>query len=120
MWRSLKLRAQPPRDATDRPEIQDNTNPRFAPAFFSLVGSGRPIILVFSGADRLGWEFQEKFVERNSERLERFRSLFEIHTIENANHVLSEPGWIDEMLGISSHWLDSNHPPRRTPAAMSQ
>jgi uncharacterized protein len=112
IWRSLRRKAQTTGDAPGGPATPDNTNPRFAPAFFSLVGSGRPIILIFSGADRLGWEFQEKFVERNPRRLERFRSLYEIHTIENANHVFSEPGWIEQMLGISARWLDSNHPPR--------
>ncbi len=110
MWRSLRRKAQPTSPQPGRPETPDNSNPKFAPAFFSLVGSGRPIILIFSGADRLGFEFQEKFVERHSQRLERFRSLYEVHTVEHANHVFSDPGWIDQMLAVSERWLDANHP----------
>ncbi len=104
-----------PPSRTDAAEVgapPDNTNPRFAPAFFSLVSSGRPIILIFSGADRLGFEFQEKFVERNSQRLEGFCHLFEVHTIENANHVLSDAKWVDQMLTVATQWLDTNHPAR--------
>ena len=111
IWRSLRRTSQTTRSEPGSTAAETNTNPRFAPAFFSLVGSGRPIILIFSGADRLGFEFREKFVERNLRQLERFRSLFEVHTIENANHVLSDPGWIDQLLGISERWLDSNYPP---------
>jgi pimeloyl-ACP methyl ester carboxylesterase len=90
----------------------DNTNPRFAPAFLSVLASGRPIILIFSGADRLGWEFQEKFVERHLKQLHGLRSPFKVHTIENANHVLSDPNWIDQLLTVSTQWLDTNHPAR--------
>jgi pimeloyl-ACP methyl ester carboxylesterase len=120
IWRSFKRKAQTTGDGAGSTATYDNTNPRFAPAFFSLVGSGRPIKLIFSGADRLGWEFQEKFVERNVRRLEAFRLLVEVNTIENANHVFSDPGWIDQMLGISARWLDANYPPKSGRTATSQ
>jgi pimeloyl-ACP methyl ester carboxylesterase len=92
---------------------QDNTNPKFGPAFLSVLNSGRPALLIFSGGDRLGAEFQEKFAERHQRELARVRDRYEMHTIDGANHVLSEHSWIDEFLDVSCRWLDVHHPARR-------
>lgn len=83
----------------------DNTNPHFAPAFFAMAESKRPQLHVFSGADRLAWEFKEKFQDRFPERLQRCQDQFEIHTIDKANHILAHPVWFSEMLGITRQWL---------------
>ena len=92
---------------------RDNANPKFAPAFLSVLDSGRPALLVFSGADRHGAEFQEKFVERHQKELARLGDRYQVHTIEGANHVLSEAAWVDEFLDVSCRWLDVHHPVRR-------
>lgn len=112
IWKSLTRRPEHRDDVKTPDAPTDNTNPRFAPAFLSVLKSGRPIILIFSGADRLQWEFEEKFVERHQDQLRGLRSLFEVHKIEKANHVLSDPDWIAQMLTLSTQWLDKNHPPR--------
>ena len=91
----------------------DNTNPKFGPAFLSVLESGRPALLVFSGADRLLAEFQEKFAERHPRELARLKDRYQIHTIDGANHVLSETSWVDEFLDVSCRWLDVHHPARR-------
>jgi len=108
IWRALRRRGPGTSEPT---AVPDNTNPLFAPAFLSLLRSGRPILLIFSGADRLRYEFQEKFLERYPDELGALRGNYEIRTIDNANHVLSDPLWVDQMLAISVNWLDQHHPP---------
>lgn len=117
IWKSLKQvfvkagqknkkvdkQAQIPESEQQEP---DNTNPRFAPAFFKMLENSRPMIHVFSGNDRLAWEFEEKFVEPNEAKLKQHESLFEVHNIEHANHILSHPEWFGTMLDLTSKWLD--------------
>ena len=67
-----------------------NFNNLFPPAFFKIVNTQRKILLLFSGADRLAWEFEEKFVPRYGEKLEKHYENYKIHTIKNANHILSD------------------------------
>jgi len=83
----------------------DNTNPRFAPAFLNMLETSRPMLHIFSGADRLAWEFEEKFSEKHREQLDQYSDVLEIHTIDKANHILGHPDWFNQMLDISKHWL---------------
>lgn len=112
IWRSLiKPISRRPVAAASQPSdasastVPDNANPLFPPAFFDMTGSDRPLLLVFSGADRLYWEFEEKFLARYGDRLKDVQSAYDVHVIPNANHVLSFRGWQDEMLDVSSRWL---------------
>ena len=88
-----------------RSEEQDNTNPYFAPAFFNMVSSSRHIYLVFAGSDRLLWEYETKFAERNRPKLEASRSWYEIHVTKDANHIFSFREWEEDMLDQCSRWL---------------
>jgi hypothetical protein len=89
----------------------DNTNPRFASAFISMLRSNRPMLLLFSGADRLHGQFQENFEAHHAERLSPLKHLYEVHVIANANHVLSDCSWVAESLQVASRWLDARYPP---------
>jgi hypothetical protein len=111
MWRSLMIGRKAGPNRNDGPAIPDNTNPEFGPAFLSVLRSGRPIFLVFSGADRLEFEFREKFLEGHQRNVENLRSLWGLHTIPNANHVLSQPDWVEEMVSVSMRWLNPLFPP---------
>ena len=112
IWRALtqplrrKVKVQAPQAAP--PPEADNASPLFPPAVFQLLEARRPILMVFSGADRVAWEFQEKFVDRYGERLASLPHKYEIHTVANANHVLSFVEWQDEMLEVSARWLQRN------------
>lgn len=116
MWKALvkPLIARPVNPATvsgDRGAggaERDNANPLFPPAFFKMLDTARPLLLVFGGADRLYWEFQEKFVARHAARLERVRSGYDVHVVPNANHVLSLREWQQEMLDASTRWLQTH------------
>lgn len=114
IWRALlqPLRrtppAPPPAPATDTaaaPAEPDNANPLFPPAFFAMTESRRPILLVFGGSDRLLWEFEEKFVARHQARLAAGPQTYEVHTIAQANHVLSFEPWQMAMMDASTAWL---------------
>lgn len=83
----------------------DNANPKFAPAFFAMLESRRPMLHIFSGSDRLAAEFKEKFQERYPDRLANYRDQVEIHLIDKANHILAHPEWFNEMLALSRDWL---------------
>jgi uncharacterized protein len=90
------------------PAENDNANPLFPPAFFKMLSTRRPMLLVFGGSDRLHWEYEEKFVSRHRERLAAMPALAEVHVVEHANHVLSLREWQDEMLDVVTRWL-RNH-----------
>ena len=113
MTQPLRARRRPAGPATN--DVQpaaaapvqelDNASPLFPPAFFSMVESGRPILMVFGGSDRLLWEFEEKFVARHGARLQSSALFHDVHTIAQANHVLSFEPWQQEMLDVSERWL---------------
>jgi uncharacterized protein len=116
IWRALMqpLRRKPAAPSTPVPATADaaaattepdNANPLFPPAFFAMTESRRPILLVFGGSDRLLWEFEEKFVARHHARLAEGPPCYEVHTIAQANHVLSFEPWQQEMLDASTTWL---------------
>lgn len=84
-----------------------NINPLFTPAFFALLESSRKMLLIFSGADRLFWEFDEKFAEPNGARLSDFKDTYEVHIVKDANHIFSNKAWQDEMLQHSINWLNN-------------
>jgi hypothetical protein len=97
------------RDTAPPPAAEgDNANPLFPPAFFKMLSTGRPMLLVFGGSDRLHWEYDEKFVSRHRERLAAMPPLAEVHVVELANHVLSLPEWQDEMLSVATRWLSKH------------
>jgi uncharacterized protein len=100
IWKALRSR---------RPS---NVNPRFAPAFLSVLASGRPIMLIFSGADRLHHDFDEAFQAAHQEHARTLSGTYEVHVIESANHVLSDPVWLDAFMDHALAWLGACHPAR--------
>jgi len=105
--RMLGLTQAVPPPQAPRPDAPppDNANPKFASAFFAVTESGRRLLLVFSGGDRLGWEFDEKFAARHAERLAAVKDRYEVLTIDGANHILSDRRWVEQMLDHSVAWL---------------
>lgn len=94
--------------AGDPQEPQDNTNPYFAPAFFQMVSTSRRVDLIFSGADRLYWEFEAKFFRRHDVNLQRYVGWYEVHVTPNANHIFSFREWQEDMLEQCCQWLRRN------------
>jgi pimeloyl-ACP methyl ester carboxylesterase len=82
-----------------------STNPRFATAFMSMLKSSRPMMLIFSQADRLRYEFGENFETPNAELIAPLRDGYEVHVIPHANHVMSDPQWVEELVAVSTRWL---------------
>jgi hypothetical protein len=95
------------------PGRPDNYNPLFTEAFESFAASGKRMLLLFSGADRLYWEFQEKFLERHGKMAERYRESWAVHVTEEANHIYSFEEWQRDMLSVSGAWLSDNFPVSR-------
>ena len=90
----------------------DSTNPRFAAAFLAMLNSRRPMLLLFSGADRLHGQFQENFEAHHADDLGPLKQHYQVQVIPDANHVLSDPAWVAELLRAAGHWLDERYPAR--------
>lgn len=86
-------------------EPSSNLNPYFPLAFHCMLES-RQVTLIYSGADRLHWEFEEKYRVRHAEEFKKLRGNIDIHVIEKANHVLTFKDWQEEMLGILTGHLE--------------
>lgn len=116
LWRSLtKTRtAAPPQSAGNGRLPPDNANPRFAPAFRSLLESQRPMLLLFSGNDRLHFEFEEKFEARNIDLKDQRGRLYEVLVIPQANHVLSDSASTHALLDRAEQWLIHRYGQRPT------
>lgn len=111
LWRSVRKHIFPGRRAPEGSgpdEATSNLNPLFANAFHKFVTDGGKLLLVFSGGDRLAWEFQEKFAGPFSDRIQAAGAGYEVHTIAHANHILSDPAWRSEMQALSNAWLNRN------------
>lgn len=97
------------RSQSSESETNSNANPRFPTAFFSIVKSGRKILLVFSQADKAYWDFQEKFAEKYPDELEDAQDFYEMRVIENANHVFTFREWEYAMHKFVGEWLKANY-----------
>jgi uncharacterized protein len=84
----------------------DNTNPLFAPAFHRMVASSRPILFVFAESDRLFWEFEDKFVQRQGRSLEPFSQWYRVHVTPQANHIFSSAEWQEDLFRQCCGWLE--------------
>jgi uncharacterized protein len=82
-----------------------NVNPFFAPKFFDLLSRQVNVILIFSGSDRLLYEFNEKFIQQYKDRFDMYSDQITQHVIPNANHILSNTEWKTQMINFSSDWL---------------
>jgi pimeloyl-ACP methyl ester carboxylesterase len=122
IWRllteSFRRKPAPAAAAAPPPDESDNANPLFPPAFFRMLDTARPMLLVFGGTDRLQFEFEEKFVARHRERLARSRALYDVHIVKDANHVLSTREWQADMLDVTGRWI-ARHFARETMPATS-
>lgn len=85
-------------------EVSD-LNPLFPEALFSVLESGRRMCLVFSEADRLYWDFDEKFLRPHHDRFARHADLCEVQVIAEANHIFSFPEWEQAMMQKVEAWL---------------
>jgi hypothetical protein len=54
------------------------------------------------------WEFREKFENIYKKHLSEYNHLYELHTIPDANHILSLKEWEDKMHELVIDWLQNN------------
>lgn len=85
-----------------------NFNPHF-PSSFSRLISTRKMLLIFSENDRLYWEFDEKFMKHYQTSFRKYMSNLEIYISKEANHIFSFSEWQEDMLSVSSSWLNKNY-----------
>jgi hypothetical protein len=85
-------------------ERRDNFNHYFLDAF-TRFAKKRKILFIFGEADRLWWEYQEKFENRYSETIRENADHLKLKIIRDSNHVLSFKEWHEQAINISSEWL---------------
>jgi len=95
-------------DRAPGPQQSENLNPLLPLAVETLV-STRPILLIFSEADRLYSIYQERFAQPRQASLRQHQDKFEIHVVKDANHVFSLPEWEEGMFGHVASWLDRRY-----------
>jgi hypothetical protein len=83
-------------------------NPKFPQAFFGLLISGRPALLLFGERDRLRFQYLEKFVQPWRLALEPYKALVELEVIPHANHILGDPAAVADACRVTTAWLDAN------------
>ncbi len=110
IWRSV-FRSGNPNPASGKAQEtghaeKSNVNPLFAPNFFALLERGCTALFIFSGSDRLLYEYEEKFASRNRERLESVQNVLKLHVVPNANHILSRREWKQNMMEQACDWLE--------------
>jgi uncharacterized protein len=111
VWQSLRGARPPGAANTAAPLVLGaNGNPLFPPALFDMLRRTRPVLLAFSGADRLYSEFNEKFAGPHAATLRQFADRLDIRVIEQANHVLTFPEWQDVFFDACEQWLDQRFP----------
>ncbi len=81
-----------------------NFNTLFPRSFFKFTKS-KKLLLIFSEADRLFWEYDEKFLKPYQNKINRTDRNVSLHLIKNANHILSFKGWQEEMENVVKDWL---------------
>ncbi len=112
MMRRFGKRPEVETEAASTPDVEqsDQFNARFPVAFERFAAGGRSMLLVFSGTDRIYWEYEEKFVKRYGNLLEAHKDRIDLQVIEGANHILSFEGWQAELFRVCEAWFDRCFP----------
>ena len=84
--------------------IDSNLNPHFHRAFLQFVTKNK-ILLIFSGADRLYWELEEKYLSIYKPQVAPFADNYRIEIVQEANHVFSFTEWQKKMFAVSENWM---------------
>lgn len=93
--------------ATSVNGLDSNFNPYFPMGMYNMLSS-RKVLLIFSEADRLYWEYQEKFATPYKSMLEKHGENLEVRMVKDANHIFSFEEWNQEMLNLSCDWIQRN------------
>jgi uncharacterized protein len=121
-FRRARKAAPPPAAATASspaaaaaPAEGNNANPLFPKAFERLLQRHCRILLVFGGADRLFWEWEEKYAGSRREFLSAQPHLA-LEVLPDANHIISFSEWQERYFDLSCRWMAEQFPGRRDPA----
>lgn len=86
-------------------EIAVNFNRHFAKELRIMLESNKKIFFIFSGADRLYWEYREKYLKYFANDIDEYGSNLKVEIVSGANHIFSFNEWQEEMLRKSATWL---------------
>jgi uncharacterized protein len=102
------VQAQPAAGGAPQPEgvAAADLNHGFVEALFGLLRTNRKALLLFSGSDRLHFEYNEKFATPWRAALQQFTRQLRVLVIARANHVLGSPVWVSEARAETGKWLD--------------
>ena len=104
-----------PPGAAAAPAKDDNANPLFPKAFERLLQRQCRVLLVFGGADRLFWEWEEKYASSRREFLAAQPHLA-VEVLPDANHIISFDEWQQRFFELSDEWVRTHFPAERQPS----
>lgn len=106
---SKKAKTPSPSPDEKGDNTESNFNTYFPGALHAMLSSSRKVLLIFSEADRLYWEFEEKYMQRYYGQIKTYSANLEIHVTKKANHVFTFNEWQENMLQKSEKWLSQNY-----------
>ena len=101
------------------PADAGNINLYFAPAFFRMLNASKKIFLLFGDTDRLYWDFDEKFYQRQKNEIGAFPEYFELHLVKDARHIFEERAHQDDLFVAILSWIEREYADGTARAATS-
>lgn len=90
-------------------ENAGNLNSYFPPAFFKMLAGSKKLFLLFGEADRLYWDFDEKFYQSRKQEIERSGGRFELQSIKDARHIFEERAHQEELFRSIVSWVEREY-----------
>jgi alpha/beta superfamily hydrolase len=112
LFRAFGVKGKGRNQHAGQSEQVSNLNPLFPPAFLSILTHRKPILLLFSGSDRLYAEYKEKFLQVYRERVSVLSESLQVEVVEDANHIFTFVEWQQDMLSRTRAWLQRVFPPQ--------
>ena len=111
IWRVKKDPANDTQQLAEANDATDigNVNSYFAPAFLKMLNSSKKLFLIFGETDRLYWEFDEKFYQRQKSKIDCFRGSFELYLVKDARHIFEERKQQEDLIHTIGAWVEREY-----------
>lgn len=90
---------------TDRPDF----NRYILTSFINFTDRGKRLLFIYGTNDTYLKDFQNEFQTKYLLENDKYYGMYEVYTIEGANHMLTQKKWQDDAIEKSLDWLKGNH-----------
>lgn len=78
-------------------------------SLLSFADRGKRVLFIYGTNDPTWKQFQNEFQAKYLSQNDKYRDIYEIYTIENANHSLDQEKWQNTAINKITEWLRGNH-----------